>query len=482
LDDPIPTPPRRPSPGVRVLIAFAVALAAYLLLAQDVLWWDAHWILLKIERGEALAFNSHFLLGPVVALVQALLGPMGFTLFECATLVSAVSGATGVAFVCATVQRLPVDSANDLRVAALVATTPAVAFYSTVVEFHSLFFACAGYAYLEAARLIARPGPARAARLGLATALATLAHASGHLLLLNILPVVYVLARERGATRRPRPWIVIGLVTFAVHAAAFTVAETLVRLASANLSSEVASVRLQRAFGNFGLSEIPSDFLIEYLLPFFPLSILAVAALGWARLRPLALSYLASALPYVCLAIVMGNEHGAYALPISIPASLLACRIRSKLVFPLVLIASASYGIYAIRAYDQPQFSAEAARGVREIADGREIFMLVAEFEDLQMHFVHLPEATVFHVPPVIRRQPLITRVVPSVLDQELSEALDSGKVVLLTRWVHRAMHDDDFARLMSGRAVLRDYLDEGYVLEPVSSRGFEGWTITRKE
>lgn len=163
--------------GITLLFTLA-SLALYLVLGQGVLYGDGAEFMVLLHDGAA-GHKNHLAYLPMLRAAAALGAPLGLSEFVCARACSQLGAALGVGLLFLTGRRFGLGRKDAAWVAALVATTPSLVFFATVVEVHAPYFAYLGLAWLATAHLVRRPTSQRGALLGAACGLAYLGHASG---------------------------------------------------------------------------------------------------------------------------------------------------------------------------------------------------------------------------------------------------------------------------------------------------------------
>jgi len=481
------TPPESDAGAGRGWAVAGAALVLYLLLAQSTLWGDGAWILLRIRAGDALGLRTHFLYAPLVALLARAGAPLGLSLHDAAVATSAFGAAAGVLFAQRAAALVTRDRRQALAVALLVAVTPGVLFFATVVELHGLFLGLASLALWRTARVLREPTRRGAALLGAATALATLAHASGHLLPLACLLLLAALAPEhgprRGAGLGGRRLGLLAAWTLSVHALATVGVSALLRgLGLGRVTPLQLPRRLASAAAQFdrGLDWVLPALEAEYLLPLFPLSLVALAGVLRPATRRLGLAYLALLAPYLALGYAVGGEQGAYLLPLAWPAALLAVRLLGPRALATAALVACALGVGGVLAHDEPQRGRAFARGVQELAGDRRAVLLVASTDDLEACFVHLPGVETVYLPHVARYLARAGGDALDELDARLEAELDRGAFVAVTADFHALLAEPEYLRLAPAAPLVADHLERTFRLEPVEAEGFAGLHLTR--
>ena len=180
----MPGSPHTPGEGVRhawdrVWIC-AAALIVYVLLLQDrFVNEDAYTFLNTIGQGMK-ASSLHPLYGPVATIIADVLGWLGFSLYRSLQLASTVGVVVAVWFFHASTFYLGMSRERRNLAAGLVAATPGVVFFATVLEIPGLFLGFAAVAWWLAARYAQQPTLGRGILVGIASAVTSMMHQTGH--------------------------------------------------------------------------------------------------------------------------------------------------------------------------------------------------------------------------------------------------------------------------------------------------------------
>jgi len=454
-------------------LVFALCAALYLALRQHSFYkTDGLTLVHFASAGSWWGSGHHALYLPLLRLAHALLGPLGVSVYESALALSALGGACGVACAHAGFRRLGLERAQALTASALVATTPAIVFFATVVEYHGAYFALAGLAFWCMARCHERPSAARALLLGAVCQLGAQVHSSGNLLPGLLLAWFVALGGDTREQLRRR-------LRLAALAALAHVA--LLPLFGALWSSlgGGASARSQIEFllvDPAGLAELPRMLLNEALLPFLPMSVACWLAFRRKQLRLELAALLVGLVPYAVLSLALGIgrpdfvERGAYWLPLAFLAARLcvaALPLRACHALALVALALAVLGV---KRHDDPRPAREFARTWRAIQGEREGVLLLAGFEDHARALIGLPEQRSFELDLAAQLPPPELARRRAELDAALDAYAAGGRPLYLTVGAR------DFLRmpgLASGAALLA-HLEQRYELREVRAPGSE--------
>ncbi len=444
----------------------AFAVVGYLLLRQESFYGDAPKLLESRLRGHLL-YPQHLLYMPLLALVQNALAPFGVGLFAAGGVLSAVGTGVGVFAGHRAFATLGCDRRQAALAAGLVAACPAVVFFATVVELHGAFVAFAGVAFAAFARVVARPGNGAAVSAGVATALATGAHATGHLLVV----LFWALGEGLGVRRR---WLVV--VTCA-HVVGVVALPFVLGAVTGRPLPDVDSLALLQEFAGRRMRDLPKagwTVWQELVVPYAPCWIAwttTARVRGWFALAVLA--YLTAAF----LLTSIYSERGAYLLPLAFPFAWFAVRRWRTSLVVAALAGSLALGVARVVDYDEPERSRAFARGYGELFDGRDVLLLVGPVRDLEAIHVRMPEVAWFLVTDLATAPVEAMAETLSLFDAHVAQRIEAGTTVVVTSEVGAALAATD--ALYPGAAMLRAHIDAHYVQSPVASHGFSGVVLT---
>jgi len=325
----------------------------------------------------------HPLYGPVCGAIVTPLHTLGMPVYRAMTWVSALCTALAVWLAHAGCSALGEQRSRCALTAALFASTPAVVFFATVIEIPGVMLAFVGVAWWLACRFVRRPSPYLAVAIGMNTAVASLVHATGHVLPLVMLAFLWGWL-PGGAWRPLRTAILLG----GAHA---TVAL-------------LGKLWLSAGAPEGGIGGRPLDFFLgfergfnwwlamrsvwrEWLLPFLPGSVLITAWLLRPHLRRPALALHAitagyCAVSYVIIPVMW--ERGTYALPVAFPVALLTARGLPRAGIGLAAGVGLALGVWLVRDHDRPPDAAERPADVVAMArevEGRALFLVAGPAE-----------------------------------------------------------------------------------------------------
>lgn len=327
----------------RWFAAFAGSLALFALLGQGTPHGtDTDFFVVWLEN-EPVVYARHPLYMTLARLVHEALAPLGVGPYAALLWLSALSSAIGVACSAAALGRLcggggaqRVCGARDadgpapfswLVLALLL--VPAVFYFATAAEIGGVSFGAAGVAWLLFARWRGKAAIRGAVCTGLATGVAAGVHAFGHLLVPLFALAAWQLAPAVGAgasgaangmAQRWRAWAALG----GVHAAVAVLA-AVVAGAGARGQATDAWGHLVERWATLAPAALPEVLWREWLVPFAPWSVAAVAGLFVRASRPWALVTSLGLLLHLPLTVLLlgsigANEVGMYHLALAVPA------------------------------------------------------------------------------------------------------------------------------------------------------------------
>lgn len=474
-------PPARTHHRLDPLGCALAALLVYALLGQRTLYSvDAHGMLLQGQHEGVGLHPSHFTYLPLLALCREIGGLLGVSLYTAGVWLSACGAAIGVGLAHVANVRLLPTRRLALLATALVATTPALVFYATVLEVHGQHFACCGAAFVATAAFADNATVGRGSLLGLATGLGYLGHATGALLPAALLPLAVALAYERGT-----PWCrtIPGLAA-ALLGHAVVVFGTPLLLSRLGVPADTA---FASGLLRMHLNALAHDPLVvldaawrDWLVPFAPIAAVALLALVARRTRGLATALLLGTCVYVAvtaallLPIIHGvvqpghnSEHGAYLLPLAWPFALVTARwVRAPWLLAVLAGLAAALAVYGVRTHDtRPQ--AALAAGMRTLQGERAAFTLVGGHDEIAAMLVDLPERRTpgdWQAPVTLLDMPVAT--VPhavAAFDGWLREKRAAGVELWVTAGCVATLQDPAWVRGRPGAAALLQLLREHY-------------------
>jgi hypothetical protein len=433
----------------------------------------------------------HLLYPAVLYGLRRMLDPLGMTVYEIASHLSCVATAFGVALAHTGFSVLGFRRRDAILAAGLVGFSPGILFFATVVEMQSLLFGIAGLSFVAAARMAVRPTPGRAALLGLATGIAYCAHASGILLPVPLLLMVWTrgLADAETRARLPMSWGALTLVVGLTHLAVVWGVPFLLRTLSDSFSTTLGNA--QGHVMNFvsaghwsNLTAVIATVWHEWLLAFLPLSVLWVRAFFVSRTKWMGLALGIALVPYLATSILMlggFNEHGAYLLPLAWPAAWVVLRCCPRPVAFGGLIVAAVISVVTVTLHDKPERSLAFAAGLRTVAAEEPVALLIGEYVDLEACFVRLPEVPYLWIVKVAYDERERAESLMPFLDEQLTTWFEEGRRVFLTSQVEALAQPGAFAGSQILDEVILAHLRNNYELVPVGAGGFSGKEIRRR-
>ncbi len=335
---------------MRELCIFIAVFAGYATLGQTALYLDDGFRLIGGLVARDLRHTSHELYLPQLVAFGDLLAPLGLPPHRVITLLSAFGSAAGVALFHRALRWLEPDRAGlQVLATALVATTPAVVFFATVVEYHGFFFGFAQLAFLATVALVRHPSAWRAGLLGVACSLATLVHSTGVLLPVILLPVFVV--ECKAPLRRKVLHAALGLV---IHLAGVFLGVLLLRNLGVGVAHEMPP--LNRSWLSAQWPGIPRALWREWSLPYAPVCVGLLLSMRHHATRRLGLWVGVAVLLYVvATGLVLGPtlwERGAYLGPLVGPAAVLTVRAVPRAWCGLLVALGAVGALAQVIAHD----------------------------------------------------------------------------------------------------------------------------------
>ena len=433
---------------------------------------DGQNLVAMLARGEG-GHPLHPLFFPLVQALTALPMALGMSAFGALELVSAFGVALGVFCVHRVALRVfGGERGKAFAAALLVAGAPSLLFFGTVVEFHGLFFGCAGlffWAYIASRRSRAWP-----LLVPLLSALSAGVHATGHLLLLF---VVWDLPRTQP---RPKRWKWI----LPLHFVFFGFFSLLFKGPGHLGSWDYLSTLAHRVWDLLpGLQTSWPFIQEEWFRPFFPLSILVFFGFFGRAWREAASFTLVLFLFLLFSFFSLGDqaERGAYLLPLLLPASILALRHWPRPLLVLVILlslAGGSLGLQDIHRHDKPRRIPGFPQGSLQLTGGKARLFLgdLAEAESLLRHRPELPYVPFYELLASLEiaergKQPAQIQSLNQALFGFLDQDLKKGTVIL---WTPSCLATLTSRPRIRSWQDLATQLEERYRFEPLRIGGFK--------
>ena len=262
------------------------------------------------------------------------------SLMRVGTSFSALGMALGIAAFVSGLQRLGISAGRRDTAAIMLAVSPGALLFATVVELHAPLMAMAGIAFWWTTVQVQRPSWAGMLMLGVLTHGCFVMHSSGLLLPGWLLP--FFLARRLPVVRRD--WLLVALAG-AVHALLWF---ALPRLFPSyyGVHADLAAAFAKETSINRpqSIDYAPEIFVQEWLLPLMPVSVLCFAAALRRELRAELLAFVLGLVPFLYLCVrqlVHEPENGAYLLPMTMPAVLLAVQaLRPRVTVTAAIVGA----------------------------------------------------------------------------------------------------------------------------------------------
>ena len=442
--------------SLRVFLGtFAITFVIYAVLRQDCFYRHDGWGFVNaLESGSEFG-SAHPFYIPLARIWHSLLALTGIGTFRAAGLLSAFGSAIAVAIHALSLRRL--GQRDWVLGCAWVALCPAVLFFASVIEIHGLFLAFASLSFYLCVLLAEMRSLFVAILLAVALAVATGVHASGVLLPLLFLPWYLRKAREH-----------LLLTTATVMVVAILYLSIVWWLLPGGVATDASLPTASDL-----IRESPRLLPVlwrEWLLPFFPVSLLVVFALARRRWRVEAALLLLTLVPYVLTCVLLlqeAPEKGAYLLPWILPASLLALEMCGPWLGRVLVAAGALLGLWTIQAH-------ETARGVdpgwahhvEQACEGHSSYVLVWKDWEMDSLLLHADSTQVSPIwtPPFAAVTPETQKYLLPRYEQMLG-----GKKRLLTYECRVGMGQESTS--LSGPMLLRFFVEQMGAVE-LDARG----------
>jgi hypothetical protein len=439
---------------------WAVAAGAlYVLLAKDAFYktdgTDIVWLLDGyLREGRPHPWHVGYL--PALGAFQRGLAAIGLVPdpLHLGAWFSASGAALGVGWLRAGTRRLGFDAGTARLATAAFACGPGVLLFATVVEFHGPVLAPIGLVFWWTCVQAARPTWVGMVALGALCHLPFLLHGSTAALPAWLL--AFFVARRRPSSGLLRP-VGQAALAGAVHAALLLALPRLWPGFYGFYADLAAGERTESATGRpQSLDHLPEIVLQEWLWPLLPVSVLVLLALRHRSLWLEFGAFVVGLAPFlwICVRLLVHEpEHGAYLVPLTLPAALLvaqAARGRVRVCVWLLL----PLGLWPLLGDQRRHFTAQRdhdrafAAGIAAAAGGTPSFVLIGSHRELTAAYARLPADEFLWVRP----NALMPRgdVTPQHLqgtDAHLRALHAAGRVVLLTDVALRSLDDPAAAR-----------------------------------
>ena len=430
---------------------------------------DALGFLRALAVGD-LRHPHHPLYVPLLAGSSSMLGWFGVSSYRAAVFASGLGAAIGCGCAYLAARTSGSTPLRAVATAALVAATPAVLFFATVVEVPGVLLGFAGIGWLLAARLAAAaPGAQRllVAALGASTAVAAAVHATGHLLPCWLLPWALRARRRRDA---------LGLagVGLAAH-----VLLTLFFTSGLHALGWPIAAGEQGAFVWEHLRQVPRfDLLLqvvwnEWLHAFLPISVLVLAGAWRSELRAHLRLFGAALLVHLLVTFVLvrdANERGAYLVPLVLPCAWLCARALAPALLGLALVIGATCAVWQVAAHDVVRGEPHFVQDLRAATSGQRPFLFLFEFGEMETILRDDPSIPFASIDPWFQVDAKALPHALASLDAVIAEQLRTGMTVYLAESAYVALGRAD--RSLAGPEILR-HLQTRYPLTCVERGAF---------
>ncbi|MEZ6035843.1 MAG: hypothetical protein R3F29_00080 [Planctomycetota bacterium] len=363
----------------------ALCLLVYLLCGQRTLHGtDSENLVLWLKAGDRFAYPRHVAFLPLTCWLHSLLQPLGISAFRTLLLASACGSALGVFAIARAARWLLPANASPRSAALAVAVTPAWFFYATAVELPGVFVGGLGVSWWLFARWCARPGPWRAAAVGFAVGAAAGLHGLGSLLT----PMFVLFALARGGT----PWR-RGLLhaTLALSAQLGVTALLSWWLSRPGEGQAAGAISWLTAWMEvFAASELATVLWQELLVPYLPWCVVALVAAcsangrTWAKWWGIAFLLHAPVALLLLARPLQIDEHGAYLLPVAVPAALTAAAVLPRRWLLAMLLVSAVLAVLGVAPEWRVTYRDDYVAGIAELRRERPFTLLVGRFDEIE--------------------------------------------------------------------------------------------------
>lgn len=414
--------------GLAAFVLYAALLqrAFYKTDGPDLLW--------LLEHGERHPWHVGYL--PLLHGLRALLSPLGCSDFRIAGLYSALGAAVAVATLRAGLWQLGMPRTKAWLATALLACNPGTLRFATVVEFHAPFLGACGLAFLCTCVMAVRPRWWGMALLGVSTHAAFLMHATGIFLPVLLLALFLALRWRHGERRRD---LRLAVLAGAVHAALFLLLPKLLPGFYGFHADMAQAAAVEGSIGRDQSLANTFEILVQEWVPLQPLAFAVLVAFVLPRCRREALALLLGFLPFLYWSVRQLKdepEHGAYLLPVLLPAArLVALALPSPLSIALVLWSLVS-AFWQVGLEEQATWQGYQAwhRSLLAAADGRPPYVIVGRHEEMGMAKVLLRPDEFFYIRDAAAMPPAeLPPALLAAVDQQLAAKLASGAAVLLS-------------------------------------------------
>lgn len=462
----------------RLRDAVVVALVAFVLfrwLGQETFYGPDGRAILKMTMSGMVAHPQHLLYVPMWRASHAVVSLWGGSWYDAGMLLSQAGPAVGVFFWHRAAAHLHATRVQAAAVVGLCVTAPAILFFASVVELHAPFVAFAGVATYAAARLSRRSSLLASVGLGMATGLAVGAHATGHLLLVWLLPLVWLHTRTGGRRRR----LTLLALAVAVHACVTVALVLIFGALGADVHVGAAAEFLARGSDRrLQLQWVPSQVWVDWLRPFAPLSFVAVLG-AWRDHGASAalLCGVVASLVATFLLMAPTTENGAYLLPLVFAAALLVVRTLPRWLWVATMLVGLTLGWRWIAAHENPTFGRAFVADVRALAADTPVELFCGQHREFDACMIFGPDIAWREL---LNETSLPPEAVPTLiagLREWVTLRQRDGRIVLITDGALEYLAAPVGVEQRTG-PLLRQAIQREFRLEPVHGETLRAWRL----
>jgi hypothetical protein len=261
------------------------------------------------------------------------------------------------------------------------------------------------------------------------------------------------------------------LAVLAAHAAVFT---ALGAVFAGDGSRMGGALRFFLAFDVAPLEYLPRTAAREWLLPFFPVSLIALAGLlaPASRLPSLAFCGLAAMYVAVSFVVIPGLwERGTYCVPLAPFGAALAGRLLSPRGLAAAVALAAATAALLVLEHDRAAPDLLPAEAIAEVAREQKTLFLVEDERESDAILRAAPEI------PVVRAFQLVH---PKLETAELAREFDRTFAILERDGTRVCASQGALDLLLRLRPELHRHLLATYRLQPVGSQRFAAYRLAR--
>jgi hypothetical protein len=482
---PMSAVPDRPPPR-QLLASLAVAaggLLLLLLLPQRILHGvDSNQFAVWIEEGALDRYPRHLAYLHFCGAVHWLLGPWQVAGLVALRIAAAIGTAIGLFASHRALLLLPRGNLPHAAAgAAAILLLPAWFFYGSCAETSGVFAAGVGLCWWSYARWQARSTLARAAALGLAGAVAGALHAFGHLLTPGLLLIGWL----HGARSHWRALLPAAATAVLAHGGLAVLLPLLLAGSSSGQASDAVG-HLQERWTTLELATAPAVLWREWILPYGPWSLLAVAALLRPQSRRWALATLWLLALHLPLAVLLLGHHqieeqGAYLMALGLPALLASMHLLPRTAFwPALAVSMALTVRLAAPGWQDPVPPGFAA-GIAALQRQQPVAFVLAgpdELDAARSATAGLMALNLVEVMDAHRKTVAAGQDFGSWFDRHAEPFLQMGLPIVFSERSRRFFADSEFAEL---RRFWQEHLPAQYEVTAVQQQGFRGTRLRRR-